>query len=107
MRFLTNSPLATSKTLGGISHTVLDAVRTQSPVGHQDAFAKLPVLHRGADYVVPVAHSQQFVKAMVKRGYEEVPRGRHAKSLLHGFEDDIVDFFDAANAARSQKPQGK
>ena len=55
------------------------------------------------------AHPPLSAKAMKSKGYnveyEEVPGGRHAMSLMHGFEDKFLDFFDAADTAHSQKPK--
>ena len=99
-----------SDALGGTPDTAADVYRVQSPMAHLDKFAKVPVLvlHGEDDRVVPVVQSRQFVKAMKTREYDvvykEVPGGRHSMSLLHGFEDKILDFFDATGAARSQKP---
>ena len=94
-----------SKALGGTPETVPDVYRAQSAMAHLDAFAKVPVLvlHGDGDIVVPVVHSRQFVKAMKTRGYKvvykEVPGGRHLSSFIQGFEDQILDFFDATGAA--------
>ena len=58
------------------------------------------------DRVVSVAYSRQFVKAMKAKGYDvtykEVPGGRHAMSLMHGFDDRFLDFFDAADDKQSK-----
>jgi pimeloyl-ACP methyl ester carboxylesterase len=103
-QFLKDSPQykpSMSKALGGTPDTIPDVYRAQSVMDHLDAFEKLPilVLHGDADMVVPVHHSRQFVNAMKKRGYnvryKEVPGGRHLSSFIQGFEDEILDFFDA------------
>ena len=90
-----------SEALDGTPETAPEVYRAQSPMAHLDAFAKVPVLvlHGEDDRVVPVVHSRQFVKAMKTSGYQveykEVPGGRHLLSFIQGFEDEILDFFDA------------
>lgn len=89
-----------SQALGGTPETAAEVYRAQSPMAHLDAFAKVPilVLHGEDDRVVPVGYSRHFVKARKAKGYDveykEVPGGRHSMSLLHGFEEKILDFFD-------------
>ncbi|MDC0175924.1 prolyl oligopeptidase family serine peptidase [Planctomycetaceae bacterium] len=113
-QFLKDSPQykpSMSKALGGTPDTIPDVYKAQSVMAHLDTFQKLPilVLHGDRDIVVPVHHSRQFVKAMKTRGnkvvYKEVAGGRHLSSFIQGFENQILDFFDATAAPRSKKPQ--
>ena len=92
-------PLA--RAFGGTLATAPDAFRAQSAMSHLDAFAKTPVfvLHGDQDACIAVEHSRQFVKAMMAIGYDvvyhEMPGRGHERVLIQGFEDKILDFFDA------------
>jgi len=72
-----------------------------------EAFANTPVfvLHGDKDTTVPTEHSRQFVKAMMIPGYDvvyrEVAGGTHRSELIQGYEDEIIDFFDAVGGCAS------
>lgn len=113
-----------SQAFGGTPESVPEVYQAQSAITRIDAFAKIPVfvLHGDKDRAVPTDHSRQFVKAMMIPGYDVVYRqvqgGTHTSSLIQGYEDEILAFFDAVGgddydarlafvAGRTNLAQGK